>query len=63
MNSISYINLLEKEVLNKIVNCGFKLDEIVFMQDNASCHSSKKQKNGLEVVILLYWSGLRKVLT
>ncbi len=41
MNTTSYINLLETFALEEIIKCGFKLDEITFMQDNASCHVSK----------------------
>ncbi len=42
MNSNNYIDLLEKHVIEDIVEMGFKLSDVSFMQDNASCHKSKR---------------------
>ncbi len=57
MNSKSYIKLLEDGPLNDIANCGHKLSEIVFMQDNASCHNSEMTKKWFKDsnITLLDW--------
>ena len=44
LNSTTYIKLSENNALEAIKDCDFKLSDIVFMQDNASCHNSKKNK-------------------
>ncbi len=44
MNSNSYIKIIEEFALPEIIKCGFRLSDVVFMQDNASCHTSKMTK-------------------
>ncbi len=57
MNSETYIDLLEREVLNDIIDCGYCLSDITFMQDNASCHASKRTKEWFKSsnISLLDW--------
>ncbi len=45
MDSNKYIRLLEDEFIDDAVLCGLNLGEMVFQQDNASCHVSKKTLN------------------
>ncbi len=44
MNFKKYTELLETKVLDELVNDGFCIKDIMFMQDNASCHTSKASK-------------------
>ncbi len=44
VNSGAYIKILEDFALPEIVKCGFKLSDVIFMQDNASCHTSQVTK-------------------
>ncbi len=44
MNSKSCITLLKENVFEEIIKYEFKLSEVVFMQDNASCHVSQTSK-------------------
>ncbi len=48
MNSKKYVSLLEENILDDIVDCGFNLSDVVFMQDNASCHKSKSTMKWFE---------------
>ncbi|ORD93310.1 TCB1 [Enterospora canceri] len=42
MNSSKYISLIRDTVLDDMITSGVDLKTMVFMQDNASCHKSKK---------------------
>ncbi len=42
VNSSKYIDLLENKFLDDAVECGIDLSKMVFQQDNASCHVSKR---------------------
>ncbi len=42
IDSNKYINLLKNSFLDEAISIGLSLKDIVFQQDNASCHVSKK---------------------
>ncbi len=44
INSIKYIKLLEDQFMDNAINDGLCLGDIIFQQDNASCHVSKMTK-------------------
>ncbi len=44
MNSVKYTSLLESVFLDKLVELGFKIGDVVFVQDNAPCHTSSHTK-------------------
>ena len=48
MNSEKYIELLEKYVLKDLIELGYPLSDVVFVQDNATCHTSIKTQEYLK---------------
>ncbi len=57
MNSNSYLRIMEEYALPEIIKCGLKLSDIIFMQDNATCHKSKASQNWFKAnnIRLLDW--------
>ncbi len=57
VNTNKYINILEEFFLDKMQEDGLNVGDIIFQQDNASCHVSVKAKNWFfeQNITLLKW--------
>ncbi len=42
MNQHKYVDLLHENFLDDALECGVKLSDVIFQQDNAPCHKTKK---------------------
>ncbi len=57
INSSKYINILEDFFLTEVIKNDLCLDNLIFQQDNASCHVSKETKKWFneQKIHLLEW--------
>ena len=59
IKSSEYCNVLFNGFIKTCDMYNYKVSEILYMQDNASCHVSKETKSGFRSIILMLLIGLQ----